>query len=188
MDGAAEVGRDAGQPAHDLPAIVRAIRGGYRLRWDGYHGVHHWARVYENGLRVADANGADREVVALFALFHDSRRMNEHRDHGHGERGAELARSLRESLVQLADHRFDLLAEACRLHTNGHTTSDPTLAACWDADRLDLGRVGIRPRTELLSSEVARELRDWAHERAENLFVPHDTLVSWRALGDAVDR
>jgi hypothetical protein len=49
------------------------ILRGYALPVRGDHGAVHWARVLENGLRVADAIGADREVVALFALFHDSR-------------------------------------------------------------------------------------------------------------------
>jgi uncharacterized protein len=31
------------------------------------------------------------------------------------------------------------------------------VGACWDADRLDLGRVGIRPRADLLSTEIARD-------------------------------
>ena len=101
--------------------------------------------MLENGLRIAEANGADREVVTLFALFHDSRRVNEDQDDGHGLRGGELARSLRGQLVHLDDDRFDLLFEACRLHTEGHTVGDRTLLACWDADRLDLGRVGITP-------------------------------------------
>lgn len=72
---------------HDYAAIMRAILDGYALSMWGYHGVVHWARVLENGLRIAEANGADREVVALFALFHDSRRVNEDRDDGHGLRG-----------------------------------------------------------------------------------------------------
>lgn len=71
------------------------ILRGYALPVRGDHGAVHWARVLENGLRVADAIGADREVVALFALFHDFRRVNECRDDGHGERGGEFARSLR---------------------------------------------------------------------------------------------
>src|SRR6478609_7791580 len=97
---------------HDLPAILRAILNGYVLPVDGYHGVLHWARVLENGLRIAEANGADREVVTLFALFHDSRRVNEDRDEGHGLRGGELARSLRGELVHLDDDRFEMLFEA----------------------------------------------------------------------------
>lgn len=65
---------------HDLAAITAAVLDEYTLPTGGYHGVAHWARVLQNGLRVADVTGADREVVSLFALFHDSRRVNEHRE------------------------------------------------------------------------------------------------------------
>ena len=164
---------------HDMAAIMSEILRGYALPVRGDHGVVHWARVLENGLRVADAIGADREVVALFALFHDSRRVNECRDDGHGERGGEFARSLRGSLVHLDDARFELLFEACRLHTDGYTTGDPTLLACWDADRLDLGRVGITPRPHRLCTDAARELLAWAHERATGGHEPDDVLASW---------
>ena len=117
---------------HDYPAIMRAILDGYALPVRGDHGVVHWARVLENGLRVAESTGGDLEVVRLFALFHDSRRINEYRDDGHGLRGGEFAHSLRGSLVLLDDTRFELLFEACRLHTDGHIDGDVTLQACWD--------------------------------------------------------
>lgn len=164
---------------HDINAIMTTILRDYALPARGYHGVVHWARVWENGLRIADATGADREVVALFALFHDSRRINEHRDPGHGQRGGELARSLRGSLVHLDDARFELLYEACRLHTDGHVTGDPTMLACWDADRLDLGRVGILPEPRLLCTDTARDLLMWAHERADVDYEPTDVLTAW---------
>jgi uncharacterized protein len=141
---------------HDAPAILRAILAGYALPVRGDHGVVHWARVLENGLRLGEAVGADLEVVRLFALFHDSRRVSEFRDEGHGLRGGDFARTLRGSLVHLDDARFELLHEACRRHTDGGTTGEATLLACWDADRLDLGRVGIRPRPELLCTDAAR--------------------------------
>ncbi|MFN9878378.1 MAG: hypothetical protein ACK557_07855, partial [Planctomycetota bacterium] len=102
----------------------------------------------------------------LFALFHDACRRNEFRDPGHGQRGGELARKLRGSHVHLDDERFELLYEACRLHTDGLTVGEPTLLACWDADRLDLGRVGITPVAERLGTLPARQLIGWAHERA----------------------
>ena len=150
----------------DEKAILAVILRGYALPVRGPHGVLHWARVRENGRRLAEVNGADGEVVALFALFHDSCRVNEARDDGHGRRGGELARSLRGSLVLLDDARFQLLFDACRLHTDGRTLGDPTLRTCWDADRLDLGRVGIRPRPERLCTEEGSRLIPWAHERA----------------------
>lgn len=164
---------------HDYPAIMTAIRDGYALPFDGDHGVIHWARVLENGVRIAESTGADLEVVRLFALFHDSRRINEYRDDGHGLRGGEFARSLRGSLVHLDDARFELLFEACRLHTDGHTDGDATLQACWDADRLDLGRVGITPRPHRLCTRAARELLEWTHDRAVSGHVPKDVLAEW---------
>ncbi|MFM7251368.1 MAG: hypothetical protein ACKO5R_15855 [Planctomycetaceae bacterium] len=164
---------------HDLAAILGAILDGYILPVDGFHGVVHWARVLENGLRIAEDNGADREVVTLFALFHDSRRVNEWRDDGHGLRGGDLARSLRGKLVHLDDDRFDLLFEACRLHTEGHTAGDRTLSACWDADRLDLGRVGITPDPRRLGTKAGRDLLAWAHRRAVERHEPTSVLGSW---------
>jgi len=164
---------------HDYRAILEVILAGYALPHDGYHGVLHWARVWENGSRVASANGGDVEVVRLFALFHDARRVNEHIDPAHGQRGGDLARTLRGSLVHLDDPRFDLLYEACRLHTDGHTEGDPTLLACWDADRLDLGRVGITPKPALLCTEAARTLIPWAQQRAQRDHPEHHVLQLW---------
>jgi uncharacterized protein len=170
---------------HDFPAILAAILDGYALPVRGDHGIIHWARVLENGLRIAQANGADREVVALFALFHDSRRVNEDQDDDHGLRGGEFARSLRGKLVHLDNHKFDLLFDACRLHTDGHTTGDRTLLACWDADRLDLGRVGITPDPRRLCTRAGRELLAWAHARAVEWHEPVEVLASWGVQQDA---
>lgn len=171
--------RSAAAPAHDEAAIIRAILARYALPPLGYHGVVHWARVLENGLRVADVNGADRDVVTLFALFHDARRINEDRDHGHGQRGGDFARTLRGTLVHLNDAQFALLYEACRLHTDGYTDADPTVQACWDADRLDLGRVGITPAPHRLCTDAARDLLPWAHERAMTYHQPMAVLTRW---------
>ncbi|QJW95250.1 HD domain-containing protein [Frigoriglobus tundricola] len=167
---------------HDLAAITAAILEGYELPVYGDHGVVHWARVLENGLRVAEGNGADPEIVSLFALFHDSRRVNECEDDGHGLRGGEYARSLRGRLIHLDDARFELLFEACRLHTDGLTTGDPTLLACWDADRLDLGRVGITPAPRRLCTPTAGELLNWGHARAVRRHQPRAVLAAWGVM------
>jgi uncharacterized protein len=163
----------------DEKAILHEILRGYVLPVRGHHGVLHWARVRENGLRLAEATGADVEVVTLFALFHDSCRVNEARDDGHGQRGAELARHLRGSLVHLDDSRFEELFDACRLHTDGLTEGPPTLLACWDADRLDLGRVSITPRPKRLCTGAARVLVPWAHERASRDHEESIAKESW---------
>ena len=41
---------------------------------------------------------------------------------------------------------------------------DSTLATCWDADRMDIGRVGIDVDSDYLFTDFARELVDLNHE------------------------
>ena len=161
------------------PAIVNEILQDYALSVRGAHGVVHWARVLENGQRLAAATRARIEVVTLFALFHDSRRVNDYSDFGHGRRGAEYARSLRGKHVHLNHSDFELLYEACRLHTDGLTEGDITLQVCWDADRLDLGRVGMTPDPDLLCTDAARGLIDWAHDRAVMGYEPEFVAGDW---------
>ena len=152
----------------DTARLIEAIRAGYLLDWNGVHGAAHWARVRENGLRLAEATGARVDVVELFALLHDARRRNEWIDDGHGARGAALARTLRGDAFEIDDAGMGLLVEACAAHTDGTLAADATLGTCWDADRLDRPRCGITPRPERLSTEAARDpfLREWARRRA----------------------
>jgi uncharacterized protein len=162
------------------PALVAGILAQYRLPRFGLHGVGHWARVLDNGRRLAAACGARLEVVELFALFHDSRRQNEAHDPDHGRRGAELAWRLR-GWYALDDDGFDLLLEACAHHTDGGLTSDPTVGACWDADRLDLLRAGIHTDPRRLCTAAAREPRllRWAARRAAEKAVPDMVEGEW---------
>jgi uncharacterized protein len=149
-------------------SLILAIRDQYVLDWEGTHGIRHWQRVRENGIRIAHSSGADVGVVELFALLHDACRVSEASDPGHGRRGAELARHLRGELIDLEDVDFELLCEACAHHTDGQRSTDRTLGTCWDADRLDLGRVGIRPEPRFMSTEAARQRStiEWAYGRS----------------------
>src|SRR6516162_9206408 len=103
--------------AVNLKLILHAVLEEYTLPWDGFHGVAHWARVLENGLRLAEETGADREVVQLFAILHDCRRRSEGSDPAHGPRAAKYAEELRGGLFQLEASRFRLLCRACAGHT-----------------------------------------------------------------------
>jgi hypothetical protein len=47
----------------DLKPILKAILDEYVLPWDGDHGVAHWARVLENGRRLAEQTSANVEIV-----------------------------------------------------------------------------------------------------------------------------
>jgi uncharacterized protein len=137
--------------------LIEAIRQEFKLDWKGIHGAPHWARVRDYGLRLAKVNGARAEVVEFFALLHDSRRLSDGSDPDHGKRAAQFALSLRGNLITLSDADFDLLTYACVHHSSGWLDADITVQTCWDADRLDLGRVGIRPSAERLCTEAARK-------------------------------
>ena len=47
--------------------ILQAVLEDYALPWDGDHGVAHWARVLENGLRLAEETGAI-DAIGLWVL------------------------------------------------------------------------------------------------------------------------
>ena len=137
--------------------LISVIEQGYALRLDGIHGSAHWARVRNNGLRLARETGANPQIVELFAFLHDSQRLNDGHDPQHGARAARFAASLRSSYLDLSDSDFELLRFACKFHTDGLTEADVTVQTCWDADRLDLGRIGIRPDPHRLCTSAARE-------------------------------
>lgn len=122
------------------------------------HAPDHWRRVERNGLLLSTRTGADIVVVRLFALFHDSKRENEGWDRDHGARGAKYAASLRGVAYELSDDQFELLHYACTWHTDSDPHEDPTIGTCWDADRLDLGRVSIIPSPEFMSTEFGRQI------------------------------
>src|SRR3954468_17291789 len=95
-----------------IPLVLHAVLEDYALPWGGDHGVAHWASVLENGLRLAEETGDDLGVVRLFAVLHDSRRVNEATDPEHGPRVSEFALSLRGRVFALPDHEFRLLHRA----------------------------------------------------------------------------
>ena len=141
----------------DRKPLLRFLRSQFAIHWHGHHGVPHWARVRANGLMLAPMTGANRHVVELFAFFHDACRVNENVDDGHGARGADLASQLKGRFFVASDEEMDLLAHACRFHSDGRSQGDATVLTCWDADRLDLGRVGITPRADRLCTSAARK-------------------------------
>ena len=164
-----------------LKHVLDVILKDYALPWNGDHGVAHWARVLENGLKLASETGANVEVVSLFAVLHDSRRINEMTDPEHGLRAAKLALVLRGNVFDLDNHAFQLLYRACEGHTHERTHPDPTIQTCWDADRLDLGRVGITPHASRLCTAFAkrRETIRWADGRATFGIVPSFVKDEW---------
>lgn len=165
----------------NLKPIVHVILEDYALPWDGIHGVSHWARVLENGLRLAPLTRARVEVVQLFAVLHDACRKSEASDPGHGRRGAELAARVRGDWFELSDEDFQLLYDAIARHADGGTQADMTVQTCWDADRLDLGRVGMMPHPAKLCTEAAKkpEVLKWADGRGAFEVIPDWIDSEW---------
>jgi uncharacterized protein len=152
----------------DLSGITRAAKARFGLDLKGIHGISHWERVRENGRRIAKNTEVDPVLVDLFAYLHDSCREDDGSDVGHGERAAEFAKTLVGSLICLDDDLFQLLYEAIRDHELGMVTGDIVKRTLWDADRLDLGRVGIRPNPKYLCTDYAKRPATirWAFRRS----------------------
>ncbi len=111
----------------------------------GNHGIEHWLRVLINGREIASRINVNLKVIELYALLHDCRRWNEFEDPLHGQRAAEFCDTLKNRWFTLDFTDLRLLRTACRYHTNENFHPNATVQACWDADRLDLGRIGINP-------------------------------------------
>ncbi len=108
------------------------------------------------GLDIAESSGADLTVVRLFALLHDSCRQDDGADLEHGPRAAEMLDRIVPTVFAIDPGRFDVLKEAIRLHTSNQTTNDPTMGTYWDADRLDIGRVGMTPSAQYMTTEAGK--------------------------------
>ena len=123
------------------------------------HGLPHWQRVERNGILLSLENGRIREdinikVVRFFAYLHDKCRVDNWTDIEHGVRAADMLSSIRNTILRdLTDEEVSLLERACRYHTTEHRTGNPTIDVCFDADRLDLGRVGIVPNPKRMATE-----------------------------------
>jgi uncharacterized protein len=128
---------------------------GYRLYW-------------HNGLLLAEQQEGDPEVIQWFAFLHDLERHDDYRDPEHGVRAAMLAREINDEFMRLSNEQLILLEDACTYHSDGHTEHDPTVMICWDADRLDLGRVGIYPDAQYLCTVLAKNEKffDAAYDRS----------------------
>lgn len=129
----------------------------YQLDHFGHHGIEHWLRVLHNGRLIAAKVGANIKVVELFSLLHDTQRQDEWEDPEHGKRAAQYAKSIRGIWFEVTNEEMWQLQQALSLHSDGLVVKDPTIGACWDADRLDLARVGLRPDPQYLCHDFSKQ-------------------------------
>jgi uncharacterized protein len=140
-------------PIPDIKDIKQFAVNGWEL--GDIHGLPHWQKVERNGIllslierngKLCFREGVNIKVVCIFAYLHDKCRLNNNADLKHGERTADMLHTIRDTLLKdLDNEEFSLLEQACKLHTTTHKTGNPTIDTCFDADRLDLKRVGIEP-------------------------------------------
>jgi len=138
--------------------LQKYLHDNFKLDWYGIHGAPHWGRVHLNGMLLLKTELGRQDVLTLFALLHDSCRENDESDPAHGQRACQLAYELRGEYFEIDDYGFKALGLALFHHSDGHTFhDDASVRICWDADRLDLGRVGIKPDPKYLCTPTARD-------------------------------
>jgi uncharacterized protein len=112
---------------------------------DAIHDFDHVLRVLALAERLAQAEGADPEIVRAAALLHDVARVQEadRLTHDHAQAGAEIARRL------LAGHpaeKIEAVAHAIGAHRFRGGPAPQTIEAqvLHDADKLDaIGAIGV---------------------------------------------
>jgi len=143
--------------------LVELVKKDFKIDFYGDHGIEHWLRVYKNTKILAEYYKVESSVFELFSLLHDSKRENEFFDEKHGPRAAAFAKQLiNEKLIVLNKEDERRLLFACANHTVTDKESllcqDLIVQICFDSDRLDIGRVGITPSAEYMSTDYAKEL------------------------------
>jgi len=169
----------------ELENLLKIIRAEGSNKTSPIHGERHWQHVAWIGYYlISETPGANPLVVLLFAMLHDSMRVNDGTDLGHGPRAAVFAKELQGRAFNLSDADLQILMDACHRHTDGQLSDDPTTAVCWDSDRLQLWRIGRKPHPQFLSTAAAKRpvYVDWsAYVELQNfawevIFAKYSTL------------
>ena len=128
----------------------------------GPHGPVHWFKVYRNcqdiDTMIYENRDENRDwFYWCFAMLHDCKRTSEQADPAHGIEAAKM--------VPNDKSQFNIsLARAIKLHQMGQTMDetaplgDMRIGICWDADRLELVRVGIMPDPKYMSTDIGKQI------------------------------
>ena len=159
-----------------LRAKLETHMGAEPFERDGAHDLAHILRVARLAARIAEVEGADRDVAVAGALLHDLvyRPKNHPESPRTAELSAELAAAWCEAIPGLAA-KSDAIVHAIAAHSWSGATDAETLEArvVQDADRLEaLGAIG-----------VARVFATGASFRSK-LWHPEDPWAEGRDLDD----
>lgn len=143
------------------------------------HGPAHWARVFHFGKLLSEKMSLplqQRQCIQVFAWTHDLARWDDNGGNEHAIAGAyyldevvpalfaHLVHDQRELIRAAIRHHADSLAAEEAFHSGWFIDlpwekSDllNTIGCCWDADRLDLLRLGIEPDHARMSTPYWEE-------------------------------
>jgi uncharacterized protein len=179
----------AGVMERYAPVILELAKQRFSLADDSDHGPEHWLRVYYNALdgvvRLRGQEAASLTSIMLFALLHDCERKEEGYDPLHGLRAAGFLMDLHkaEKLPFASNSQIKTACIAIEDHSHGYLDvynhnldliGETTVKLCWDADRLDLPRVGIAvdPRMLLIQDNRHSKIVEECTKRAVNFEQP----------------
>lgn len=119
------------------------------------HGLSHWQNVERNAMLLSPETGADLQTLKIFAYVHDMCRENDGSDPNHGLRASKVLKKYSATLMGgIEERNIYRVCFACENHTTLLRSGDALIDTCFDADRLDLLRVGITPDPEKMATEI----------------------------------
>jgi len=144
----------------DIVAFSKACFSSAR----GSHDWDHTQRVYKLCMKLAEAEKADKELLAIAAWLHDAGRAHQDESRGslcHAEKGVEIAEAVLRA-YPLSQEKKNNILHCIKSHRYRGTCKPETLEAkiLFDADKLDaIGAIGIG-RAFLFAGEVGARLHN----------------------------
>lgn len=138
--------------------IIQKILADTTVHWGSIHGIGHWKRVAGYGCFLSKHEKVEERILVLFGYFHDCKRHSHGSDPEHGSRAAEYLLTYSPEELGLSEQEQHRLAVACKYHTCELDTTDLSIKACWDCDRLDIGRLGIKTDPNRLFTKTAKRI------------------------------
>lgn len=145
--------------------LLAEARADAPLRSSPFHGERHWRAVAAIGIGLRRHARLDAGVMLAFGMLHDCRRRSEGADPDHGPRAAEAMAGSPALAALLDEAQIDEVLHACHVHTKARRLDPaerPSAAACLDADRFTLRRVGTEPSPGFFSHDYdGAQFRRW---------------------------
>lgn len=118
------------------------------------HGISHLRRVAYLSGRYAYILKINLNDAVIAGYLHDCARENDSNGNSHAYESAYLAKGIIQGNLPVTN--INKIFYTIYHHADGITTKDPFMGCIWDADRLNLLRIGIIPNEKLLSTQLAK--------------------------------